>query len=178
MSSMDDALALELAATLQGDRDLLGGPRDLERWLAARGVDEPGLALRLADFRGLRTAIRSLLLAAVDGRPMPPDAVQALNAASAAAPTHPRLEVDGAIRAAVVETGPATARVFAAIARSGIETIGGAGRERLRSCPAPGCGRFFLATRPRRTWCSPACGNRVRVARHHERHRPPPTLRA
>ena len=176
---MEELLALELAATVDGDRDLLSGPRDLERWLAARGIEEPGLALRLADFRGLRSAIRSLLLANVDGRPMPPDAVQALNAASAAAPAHSRLEVgDGAIRVDEVETGPAAARVFAAIARSGIEIIGGSSRERLRSCPAPRCGRFFLAARARQTWCSPACGNRVRVARHHERRRRPPPLRA
>lgn len=176
---MEELLALELAATVDGDRDLLGGPRDLERWLVARGIEELGLALRLADFRGLRTAIRSLLLAAVDGRPMPTDAAEALNAASAAAPAHSRLEVgDGAIRVDVVETGPAAARVFAAIARSAIAIVGGPGREQLRSCPAPGCGRFFLASRPRQTWCSPACGNRVRVARHHERRRRPPTLRA
>ena len=175
---MEDALALQLAATLQADQDLLSGPRDLERWLEARGIEEPGLALRLADFRALRAAIHALLLASLDGRPIPPDAAEVLNAASAAVPAHPRLEVhDGAIRVGVVETGPAAARVFAAIARSGIEVVGGSGRERLRSCPAPGCGRFFLATRPRQTWCSAACGNRVRVARHHERRRHPPTLR-
>ena len=173
--TMENPIALELAATLEGGRDRLGGPRDLERWLAARGIDGPGLALRLADFRELRAAIRSLLLAAVQARPMPPDAVEALNAASAAAPTHPALALD---RVEVVETGPVAARVFAALARSAIEIAGGPERDRVRSCPAPGCGRFFLATRRGRRWCSPACGNRVRVARHHERHRPPPTLRA
>jgi len=173
--AMESPLALELAATLEDGRDRLSGPRDLERWLEARGIEGPGLALRLADFRDLRAAVRSLLLAAIEARPLPPDAVEALNAASAAAPTHPALAFD---RVEIVETGPVAARVFAAIARSAIETIGGPDRDRLRSCPAPGCGRLFLATRRGRTWCSPACGNRVRVARHHERHRPPHTLRA
>ncbi|MFD7716019.1 CGNR zinc finger domain-containing protein [Streptomyces sp. NPDC059814] len=27
--------------------------------------------------------------------------------------------------------------------------------------------------RPRQEWCTPSCGNRARVARHHERHRTP-----
>ena len=39
-------------------------------------------------------------------------------------------------------------------------------RSRLRACQAPGCILFFEKTHPRREWCSPACGNRVRVARH------------
>jgi predicted RNA-binding Zn ribbon-like protein len=49
--------------------------------------------------------------------------------------------------------------------------IGGLDRERLRRCDGPGCVLFFVATNPRRRWCSPAiCGNRVRVARHYDRH--------
>lgn len=172
------ALALELAETQEESRDLLDGPRDLQAWLAARGVEEPGLALRLGDFRELRSAIRSLFGALVDGRPAPPDAVEVLNEASAASPVHALLEVrEGQARSIVVEAGPAAAKTFAAIARSAIELVGGPDRERLRSCPAPRCGRYFLTTRPQQTWCSAACGNRVRVARHHERRRRPPTLR-
>jgi predicted RNA-binding Zn ribbon-like protein len=175
---MDGDSALELSGTLAGGRDLLGGPRDLERWLARRGIEEPGLALRLADFRDLRSAVRSLIAAALEARPLPPDAVEALNAASAAAPAHPRLEHrDGATLLIAVETAPAAARIFAGIARSAMELVGGPDRERLRSCPAPRCGRYFLAARPRQRWCSAACGNRVRVARHHERLRRPSTLR-
>jgi predicted RNA-binding Zn ribbon-like protein len=43
--------------------------------------------------------------------------------------------------------------------------VGGPRRDRLRQCGAPGCGRWFLASRPRQRWCSPACGNRARLAR-------------
>jgi predicted RNA-binding Zn ribbon-like protein len=174
-----ERLALDLSATMEAGRDLLDGPRGLERWLTDRGIEDPGLSLRLADFRALRGAIRSALAAAVGGRAVPPDAMEALNAASAAAPRHARLEIrDGEPCAIEAEAGPPASRVFARIARSAIELLGGPARERLRSCPAPRCGRTFLATRPRQRWCSAACGNRVRVARHHERRRPRPTLRA
>ncbi len=174
---MSNLSALELAATWRGDRDRLASPRELEGWLADHGIDDPDLALRLADFRGLRGVIRAAFRAAVERGSPPPDAVEALNDASAASPMHPRLASDP-LRVEPVEHGQPAARAFAAIARSAIEILGGPDRERLRECPAPGCGRFFLTTRPGRTWCSPACGNRVRVARHHERRRRPPTLRA
>jgi predicted RNA-binding Zn ribbon-like protein len=172
-----DLASLELAATRLGDRDLLQSPRELGAWLDARGLSGPELTLRLADFRRLRGAIRGALAATVEDRPLPADAVEALNAASAASPTHRRLAVDP-VRVDQDEDGPPATRVIAAIARSAIEILGGPDRDRLRVCPAPGCGRFFLASRPDRTWCSPSCGNRVRVARHHERRRRPPTLRA
>jgi predicted RNA-binding Zn ribbon-like protein len=37
----------------------------------------------------------------------------------------------------------------------------------LRACHAPGCVLYFARTHPRREWCSVACGNRVRAARHY-----------
>ncbi|MFI5895409.1 CGNR zinc finger domain-containing protein [Actinoplanes sp. NPDC051513] len=44
--------------------------------------------------------------------------------------------------------------------------------ELLRRCANPACSMVFLAENKRRRWCAPnVCGNRVRVARHHERHR-------
>jgi predicted RNA-binding Zn ribbon-like protein len=178
MSDVDPGpdLALALAGTRltdpAGERDLLDGPRELERWLAANGIEEPGLALRLADIRALRSAIRNLFEAAAGGRSLPSDAASALNGFSAAAPRYPSLEAgDGPPRAVEIVGASGPAAVFAAIARSAIATLGGPDRERLRICPAPRCGRAFLAERPRQVWCSNACGNRVRVARHHERRR-------
>jgi predicted RNA-binding Zn ribbon-like protein len=44
----------------------------------------------------------------------------------------------------------------------------------LRACLAPSCVLYFTKTHPRREWCSPACGNRARVARHYRRHQAPP----
>jgi predicted RNA-binding Zn ribbon-like protein len=39
----------------------------------------------------------------------------------------------------------------------------------LGACEAPGCVRYFVRDHPRRGWCSAACGNRARVARHYRR---------
>ncbi|HEX8134886.1 MAG TPA: CGNR zinc finger domain-containing protein, partial [Actinomycetes bacterium] len=60
---------------------------------------------------------------------------------------------------------------LADLATSAITLVGGARRDRLRRCAAPGCGRFFVASRPRQTWCRPSCGNRARLARFHQRRR-------
>jgi predicted RNA-binding Zn ribbon-like protein len=170
-------LALDLASTVvdAGDgatRDLLDSPRELERWLFDHGIEGGALALRLGDFRELREAIRAAVDATIEGRPVPPDGVEALNAASAVAPVVRRLVLDPGPPSAVdAETAGAATIVLARIARSAIDTLGGPDRDRLRRCPAPRCGRPFLATRQRQRWCSTACGNRVRVARHAERRR-------
>ncbi|WP_433236869.1 CGNR zinc finger domain-containing protein [Streptosporangium sp. CA-135522] len=37
----------------------------------------------------------------------------------------------------------------------------------LRACHAPGCVLFFVKDHHRREWCSAACGNRARAARHY-----------
>jgi CGNR zinc finger len=42
---------------------------------------------------------------------------------------------------------------------------------KLRACHAPGCVLYFVKSHPRRAWCSEACGNRARAARHYERVR-------
>ncbi|TXS49898.1 CGNR zinc finger domain-containing protein [Streptomyces sp. t39] len=59
----------------------------------------------------------------------------------------------------------------AVLARAAIAFLAGPDRSRLRACHAPRCVRYFLKDHPRQEWCKPACGNRARVARHHERHR-------
>ena len=54
---------------------------------------------------------------------------------------------------------------------SAVGLLGGADAARLRACYAPGCVLYFVKTHPRREWCSVACGNRVRAARHYQRAR-------
>jgi predicted RNA-binding Zn ribbon-like protein len=176
--SQDGNLALDLANTGAGDADDLGSPGRFGAWL---GEEEPWIGpspaettLRSADFRELREAIRALLTAMVAGGPPPPAAVDAVNAASAATPVAPALDATDPARPVVTQvaaTGSPTARILGAIARSAIELVGGMDRARLQRCAAPRCGAFFLA-RPRRVWCSDACGNRVRVARHRRALRP------
>ncbi len=182
MRSSDGETAIALAGTVASTGpgeavDLLETPGQLARWLEAErdllGPAADETALRLQDFRALRGAIRELFLEVVGGEPLSAFAVETLNEASAAAPAFPRLELGEEGPSAVVGGGAAspTASILATIARSAIELLGDEERNRLRICPAARCGRFFLATRPGQVWCSGACGNRVRVARHYARVR-------
>jgi predicted RNA-binding Zn ribbon-like protein len=170
---MDEArLALAIAnSSIAQDR--LVTPGSLRAWLVEHlvaGSPSDGVLLRVGDFRALRDAVTVSMHRAIRGSAPPADALETLNAASAMAPTWQVLRADGMGRASVaVETSDTseTARILAAIARSAIEVLGGPDVVRLRGCAA--CGRFFLASRPRRAWCSAACGNRTRVARHRAR---------
>lgn len=182
MASIPNGPSLGLANSLLGSGsrrvDLLDSPADLIRWLAGIQQDigpapaETGL--RLADFRSLREAIRSVFDAITIGEPVSPEAVETLNAVSAAVSEYPSLDASDPRLPVAVDirsAGSRTAEILALIARSAIELVGGPDRERLRACGGLGCERFFLASRPRQVWHSPACGNRARVARHHSRRR-------
>ncbi|MEK8142006.1 CGNR zinc finger domain-containing protein [Streptomyces sp. M10(2022)] len=59
----------------------------------------------------------------------------------------------------------------AGLARAAIGFLAGPDRTSLRACHAPRCVRYFVKEHPRQEWCKPSCGNRARVARHHERNR-------
>ena len=176
-----EPLAADLANTLVVDEDgdavdflvTLGGLSD---WLKAEGKRLDGWAPvtheDLSDFLAMRAAIRELFDALVGGGVPSEDVVRVINAASARAPAYPELDCSGA-RPQIRERGlgGGAAAALAAVARSAIDVAGGPNRERLRVCEAPGCSRLFVATNPRRRWCSESCGNRARVARHYERHR-------
>ena len=168
-------LALALANT-DAYVDVLATPAELAVWLSANldalGPVDDEVALRLADFRSLRAAIREVVSARLRGVSPSEHAVRALNEASAAVPTAPALEdaAGGPVRVERVTALPSrTVQILATIARSAIELLGGPDRDRLRLCPATRCGKAFLASRGRQVWCSASCGNRMRVARHHAR---------
>ena len=168
-------LALALANTEAND-DVLATPAELAEWLSANqdalGPADDEVALRLADFRAIRTAIRDTVSARLRGVPPSADIVRTLNETSAAVPTATALEegASGPVRVERVTASPSrTVQILAAIARSAIELLGGPDRDRLRVCPATRCGTAFLASRSRQVWCSASCGNRMRVARHHAR---------
>ncbi len=145
----------------------------LRAWLEAEGgleaLESAEVSLRLAEFVALRDSVRELLEASIGGGPFPAAAVEHINEASARVPRVLRLEADGPCEAPFA-AGP-TRLILARVAWSAIELVGGADRARLRRCGS--CGRYFVSTRPDRLWCSNACGNRARVARHHARRRAP-----
>jgi predicted RNA-binding Zn ribbon-like protein len=163
-------LAIDLANTLRLGRggataDLLTDPDRLARWLRRRGAPAEVGAPAL---RALRGEVRKLLAARTRRRRLPPAAVAAVNRAVAAAPAVAQLEGDELVYH--YHASPPDA-FLADVAASAITVVGGPGRDLLRRCAAPGCGRFFVASRPRQTWCGPGCGNRARLARFHQRRR-------
>lgn len=115
--------------------------------------------------RALREALRGVALAVVHERPVPPDAVAALNEHLAADrpltwPPRP----------------PATAgEAWGRIARDAVATLSGPGRGELRQCADTECGMLFLDPGGRRRWCAAdVCGVRNRVRTHRERARTHP----
>ena len=60
--------------------------------------------------------------------------------------------------------------VLSALAADAIDLVTGPDRASVRVCGAPDCVLAFVKQHPRREWCSSACGNRVRQARHYRRH--------
>ncbi|MFI9048662.1 CGNR zinc finger domain-containing protein [Streptomyces sp. NPDC053427] len=189
-------LALDLAVTIRHDghggvADDLADTAGLTAWLRERATVLDGAPDACADqsllaaVREVRAATRALFARAV--RPGPPsradahrllpegEAIRRLNAAAALVPTVPRLAWPPG---APPETDhrpagepPAADRLTAALARAVIAFLDGPDRPLLRACPAPRCVRYFVKDHARQEWCTPSCGNRARVARHHERRR-------
>jgi predicted RNA-binding Zn ribbon-like protein len=189
----DTRLALDLALTVRHDghggvADDLGEPAGLTAWVRAHpDVVMDAAAYEAADaeltaVRELRAAVRALFARAVrPGEPSPADAarllpvpraVELLNAAAARTPTVPVLHwSDGSGPSVRRRAVRGEAELTAVLAQAVIGFLTGPDRERLRACHAPRCVRYFIKEHPRQEWCKPACGNRARVARHHERHK-------
>jgi predicted RNA-binding Zn ribbon-like protein len=176
----DEPLAVALHNTLHARRgapvDDLADAASAAAWLAAVAerlpTDGTGRRPSRDELVALRAAVREVLHAAVEDRAPTRAAVDALNRASARAPRsaaaawrrgqppRPSVRVHATRRADVV---------LAALATDAIEVVTGPDRERLRICGAPGCVLAFVKDHPRREWCSGACGNRARQARHYQR---------
>ncbi|HEX5619660.1 MAG TPA: CGNR zinc finger domain-containing protein [Solirubrobacteraceae bacterium] len=172
----DEPLAIELHNTIYaadgGRHDGLAEPG----WLDALGDRLPaggaGRGPTRAELAALRDAVRATLHAALEGTPHDPEVLAALNAACARAPQSPvavwhrgqdptaGVDHHGASRADIV---------LAALAADAIALVTGPDRTRLGACHAPGCVLMFVKSHPRREWCSNACGNRARQARHYRR---------
>jgi predicted RNA-binding Zn ribbon-like protein len=182
----DEPLAVRLMGTIwaSADRihDDLSTTAAMDEWLDAVGLDRAGTHTterELAKARALRDAVRRLAgYVTRDTRPAAASAMADVAAAAdqvnsiAAELTAPRLalrddrlELDAHREASPAATG------LAQVAEQAVGLLGGAEAARLRACYAPGCVLYFMKTHPRREWCSVACGNRVRAARHYQRAR-------
>lgn len=186
-----EPVPVRLMNTIWADRagvhDALTTTGNLRAWLAAThpGQDLPDAGpADLKRFRALRDALRRVAaMLTGDARPDATSATTSvsraiadINRAAAQAPSWPQLvHRNGDLLLAT--TGPATParRTLSKIAQQSIELLTGPDRVRLRACHAPGCVLYFVKDHPRREWCSTACGNRARAARHYQRHKQAPS---
>ena len=154
--------------------DLLAADRDVHAWWRIEGTRVPGGDLPdIQALRRLRTALRAMIEALVDGRPVPQAAVADLNFYMQSAPASTRLLLtETGLRTEVQwhrEYGGNPRLAF--IAEQAAEFLSDPSRvSRLRRCANTACSMIFVAINPRRSGCAPGvCGNRVRVARHYGR---------
>lgn len=158
------------------------GVPDLARWLDAQNKDE--LMSVHQNLRHLRDAARCLAARRTDdprGAVTHPlgmtAAVETVNALASSAPSWPVLDWtdDGAPEIGRASEAAPGLVLVADVARSTIALLAGGAGSDLRACQAPGCVLYFIKQHPRREWCSDACGNRARQARHYQRNRPQAT---
>jgi predicted RNA-binding Zn ribbon-like protein len=184
----DEPVAVRLMNTIwadsEGVHDDLRTPAGVDAWLDAVGVDRCGRRATTAEFtkaRALRDAVRGLAaFVTADSRQAvavaagsPGECIARLNAVAAGAPA-PALTLRGEHLERGIQTHASpVAAGLAHVAADAIGLLGADGGARLRACYAPGCVLYFVKTHPRREWCSVACGNRVRAARHYQRVRAP-----
>lgn len=127
----------------------------LDQWPQARKTE-----LAPSEFRELRAQVTAVLHALARRAALPRETVRALNDVSAGSPAYTTLRGRRLVR---------HEPLAGAIARDALELI--ADRATIGVCGAPGCGMFFVPTRPGQVWCCASCGNRARVARHYKRAR-------
>jgi predicted RNA-binding Zn ribbon-like protein len=183
----DGPLAVELHNTLYaaggGLVDGLADRASCDAWLAALDQRLPpggtGAGPQPAELVALRQAVREVFGSVLAGRVPPRSSLDVINRASTRAP---RAAVARWRRRGQPESGwdfgqaSRSDVVLSALAADAVDIVTGPHRDDLRMCGAPGCVLAFVRQHPRREWCSDACGNRARQARHYRRHtqRPQP----
>lgn len=182
----DEPVPVRLMGTIWADvagiHDDLGRPGDVDAWLDAVGIDRSGQRASDADLIEavrLRDAVRRLAShvtadsrePAASAMPSIDEAIRTLNETVSHTPFlrlarhEQQLLIDSGNPDAAVRTG------LAKVAEQAMRLLSGTDAAKLRACNAPGCVLYFVKAHPRREWCSIACGNRARAARHYDRVR-------
>lgn len=172
-----EPLALDLVNTRTRrdgvELDFIADPEALHAWLDAESdrvtwVDECTDG-DVAAVRALREAIALLLdsLAVGEGDR---DAIDTLNSALKDFQGPELVWRGGAFEITTPDRSARFAGVLHVIAADAARLVTGPSAKLLRTCAHPQCSLKFVATNPRRQWCSTAsCGNRARVARNYTR---------
>lgn len=178
----DETLSVELHNTIYASAgagvDGLIDDESARAWLDAVGDRLPragrGPNPAAAQLQVLRSAVRAAFASVLSDEYPDRATLDILNAHSSLAP-HAAHAVwrRGALATRRTHFGNAShsAVVLATIAADTVDLLTGPRRLDLRRCGAPGCVLVFVKDHPRREWCSPACGNRARQARHYRRHK-------
>jgi predicted RNA-binding Zn ribbon-like protein len=155
----------------------LAQPVDAAIWFLEHGLVHPEAGVRIGDaelgrIKRVRTALREVVDAVVEGRRPDPDAVHLVNATlEARRPTH--LELDGsALRIGHRHAEAPVDDALAVIAEAIIEELAAGRPERLRICANDRCRWAFFDSSPtgRRRWCDMrSCGNQAKAARYRAR---------
>ena len=173
--------ALDIANTVAivdaDEHDMVADVAEYERWAAAEASalglnreEEGALLGARARVLGLRKAVRAIIAATAEGRPLPRTAAAELNRASRAAPEWLELDpASGRLRRGSRARGADI--LIATYARAAMALVAHDASDEVRRCPAPSCGMFFRPSRSDQHWCSPQCGSRARVARHYRAHK-------
>ncbi|MFG2024229.1 CGNR zinc finger domain-containing protein [Streptomyces sp. NPDC048825] len=180
-----EPLALDLVNTRpavhESRADLIDSPRRLAVWLSREADRLPGdvrggvpEAADLAAVHAVRAHTEVVVRALLDHTEPPVAALRGLTEAQRAAPSVRELAWDGAaVTAAPRRTGPLGVRLAAVLAEAAADLLTAPAIGKIKECEADDCVMLFLPSHPRRRWCSPTrCGNRARVARYYQRHKP------
>jgi predicted RNA-binding Zn ribbon-like protein len=170
---------------LPSPKEYLAGHAHLTVWAASIGLIPDGERPALVALAARRpeqaaavvvraVALRSALYALLVGDPTAEnwDLVDAEVSASAAV-THLRPVPGVPLARWTVDPSAGLELPLFAVSRQVAELLVTPAAGKVRACPGVGCGWLFRDPRNRRRWCSMAmCGNRAKVRRHAERHRP------
>ncbi|MER6066818.1 ABATE domain-containing protein [Streptomyces sp. NPDC001792] len=167
---------LDFVGTLQERRtpipiERIGSPGLLDAWFVEAGLLDRRPGSDRYDLRAalqLREAIYALVKARLTRRPLPVQAVIAVNRQAAGAPVVMRLDAAGTSR-----SGKA-AQALTELAGEAVEILAGVDAALLRECGRPDCTHIYLdrSRGRRREWCAMrSCGNRVKAAALRARRR-------
>ncbi|MFD8726031.1 CGNR zinc finger domain-containing protein [Streptomyces sp. NPDC059629] len=174
-----EPLALDLINTRPTVGDQLATPGDLHAWWVLQADRLPEAVpheVSAADLAAVQ-AVREHTARALDqvrrGEEPSVSDLEALNQAQRAASAIKELAWGGSVVTATRRReGSPGRRLAASLAEAAAELLADPEVTRIRKCEADDCVMLFLPTHPRRRWCSATrCGNRMRVARHYQRHK-------
>jgi len=181
---LGEGLALDLMNTFYASRgkpaEGVGSTEHANAWvqqladrLTAAGAPSARTArlgeADLSSLLALREAVRGVAGALVEAGAPDRQDLDDVNRMAALSPHWTAIAWDGGVSKATQTAGAPAAQVLSALANDAIDLFTGSNASRLRLCERPGCVLFFLKDHPRREWCTPACGARVRAARSYEK---------